>query len=78
MKLIGILVIFAAALLPVIGIVTERKAYNNGKCPKCGLKLRNFDTDSQGGRGYMCDNCGYGTWVSYNCVDRREEECPKD
>ena len=40
-----------------------------GICPHCNNKLRNFDTDSQGGRGYKC-NCGYYTWVSYNCVDK--------
>lgn len=47
----------------------EKKAYNNGICPKCSTKLRHFDTDSQGGRGYCCNNCGYTTWCSYD-VDR--------
>lgn len=53
-----------------IGIILERKSFNNGVCPKCGHKLRYFDTDSQGGRGYICDRCLYDAWVSYNCVDR--------
>lgn len=35
-----------------------------------GGKLKYFDTDSQGGRGYCCDKCKYFTWVSYYFVDK--------
>ena len=56
-------------ILSSIGIMFEKRDFNNGICPHCNNKLRNFDTDSQGGRGYKCD-CGYHTWVSYNCVDK--------
>ena len=49
----------------------EAKSFNNGICPLCNSKLRNFDTDSQGGRGYACTGkgCEYTTWCSYN-VDK--------
>lgn len=54
----------------VLGVTdAERKAYNNGICPDCGMKLNCFDTDSQGGRGYMCPRCNYTTWCTYP-VDR--------
>ncbi len=56
--------------VPFIGIHWEKKDYNQGKCKGCGEKLRLFDYDSHGGRGYCCDNCGYQTWVSYKCVDK--------
>ena len=43
----------------------EKKHFNNGICPRCGNTLHYFDTDSQGGKGYTCDNCNYTTWVSW-------------
>ena len=64
-----------AILLFIVGLLwarlSEKKAYNNGVCTKCGEKLRHFDCDSQGGRGYCCDKCGRVVWVSYN-VDKRK------
>lgn len=48
----------------------KHKEFNNGVCPKCGKQLKHFDTDSQGGRGYCCNDCHYFTWVSYDCVDK--------
>lgn len=48
----------------------ERKLWNNGKCPKCGERWKNFDTDSQGGRGYKCPKCDRTIWMSYNSVDK--------
>ena len=56
------------------GIHIEKKDFNSGICPKCGKKLKWFDTDSQGGRGYCCHDCRYFIWVSYNCVDK-DYEC---
>ena len=56
------------------GIHIEKIEFNNGICPKCGKKLKWFDTDSQGGRGYCCNDCRYFTWVSYNCVDKGYKE----
>lgn len=49
----------------------ERVEFNNGICPKCGKPLKFFDMDSQGGRGYCCNDCRYYTWVSYNCIDKK-------
>ena len=47
---------------------SEKKRWNNGICPECGLKWMHFDTDSQGGRMYRCDNW-HRCDVSYN-VDK--------
>ncbi len=44
----------------------EKREWNNGICPKCGVfEWRYFDTDSQGGHGYSCDNCNRTLWVSW-------------
>lgn len=43
----------------------EKKRWNHGYCPECGLKWIHYDTDSQGGRMYRCDNW-HGCDVSYN------------
>lgn len=53
----------------LIAVIFEKRDFNKGYCPHCNKRLRRFDTDSQGGRGYNCD-CGYHTWISYNCVDK--------
>jgi len=47
----------------------EKKNWNEGYCPKCGALWRQYDTDSQGGRGYSCEG-GHGIWVSY-AVDKK-------
>lgn len=44
----------------------EKKDWNNGICPICGNKLRQFYTNLQGDDGWTCDNCDYTTWVSYH------------
>lgn len=69
--LIGVLVCLPIMSIPIIGICLEKKGFNNGICPLCGTKLRYFDSDSQGGRGYCCDNDDYHTWVSWNTVDKK-------
>ena len=61
-------------LLSCIAIFIERRDFNNGMCPRCGAEMRHFDTDSQSGRGYCCDVCGYNTWVSYGIVDKDFKE----
>lgn len=71
-----IMVTFVTALV-LLSIHREARDYNHGICPRCESqnkyaemrKLKKFDEDSQGGRGYVCDHCGYVTWVSYDCVD---------
>lgn len=66
---------FCVVVMLAIGIYiarrSEAKRFNEGKCPDCGRMLRYFDTDSQGGRGYCCDGCGYNTWVSFHNVDEQ-------
>ena len=54
-----------------IGILLEKASFNDCKCIRCGYPLRHFDNDSQGGRGYKCDKCGYITWVSWHSVDKK-------
>ena len=57
-------------ILTSVGIILEKKSFHHGTCPHCKTLLKCFDTDSQGGRGYVCKNCNYTTWVSYRCVDK--------
>lgn len=54
----------------LIGIIWEKRNYNNGICKCCGKPLRHFDTDSQGGRLYTCPDFCSLVSVSYNCVDK--------
>ena len=49
----------------------ERLAFNAGECPSCRRSWRRYDVDSQGGRGYTCDGCKRGVWVSYSGIDDR-------
>lgn len=68
MEIISFTVIVLLSIIAIAVIYTrtmEIKNYNNGKCPYCNHNFRFFDTDSQGGRGYICDECGYVCWVSY-------------
>lgn len=65
--LTGNLVLLAGCLW-AIGI--EKANYNGGFCTKCpGSPMVRFDTDSQGGRGYRCDQCFRRIWVSWG-VDK--------
>ena len=53
------------------GIFLDYKSFNHGICKKCGGKLRCFDNDSQGNRGYMCDKCKQvSCWVGYDFIDK--------
>ncbi len=69
--LIGLVLLALLAFVMDIARNNEKKEYNDGICTKCGNKLRLFDKDSQGGRGYRCSKCGRTIWVSYN-VDNQE------
>jgi len=51
--------------------IVDRMNWNKGKC-LCGEPWYNFDTDSQGGRGYSCRKCGKTIWISYP-VDKRKQ-----
>lgn len=69
--LIIMTIIFIA--LVIMGIITEKRDYNKGICKICGEELKFFDTDSQGGRGYICPN-NHTVWVSYPLIDRNKKE----
>lgn len=71
MYIICILIVVLAISGVLIGMYFEYKDFNNGICPKCGKQLKYFDTDSQGGRGYCCNECRYFTWVSYHWIDKK-------
>lgn len=67
-----------AILIPILLIVgfvyalyLERRDYNKGYCPNCGHKLKWFDIDSHGSRGYKCNHCNYVTWVSWGFIDSK-------
>jgi len=47
----------------------EKRAYNGGICPGCAQDWRQYDVDSTGARGYTCDTCNKGVWVSYWGID---------
>lgn len=47
----GIILILLALLL-LWAILWEKREWNNGICRRNGLPWEQFDTDSQGGRGY--------------------------
>ena len=70
-----LLVIFltVVSICVPLTIKHERISYNKGTCPCCGNQLEHVDTDSQGGRLWMCmkHGCWYKTWVSYHCVDNK-------
>jgi hypothetical protein len=66
--IIGIVLILLLFGFIIWGRSREKKDWNNGYC-SCGHKWRYFDSDSQGGRGYCCDNCNNYIWVSYK-VDK--------
>ena len=64
------ILLYLAAAVTIAAVMRERRDYNGGVCRHCKAKLRHFDNDSQGGRGYVCDRCGRTVWVSYPCVDK--------
>lgn len=77
MNLIDIVSIIIAII--VIGVIViggiyvkylEKKSWNNGICPCCGKPWIHFDTDSQGGRMYRCENW-HGCTITYN-VDKQK------
>ena len=54
-------------LIGLFGSISERRRFNNGVCKSNGIKWEYFDTDSQGGRGYIAGDevC----WVSWPGID---------
>ena len=62
--------VLTCIIAPVIGYTYEKKVWNNGTCPVCGAEWRCIDTDSQGGRMYVCNNGCTHCEISYNSIDR--------
>lgn len=64
--LVLVLIIFVFTVILFGGRGGESKTWNSGTCRECGTKWKQFDIDSQGGRGYKC-GCGKHTcWISYS------------
>lgn len=74
--ILALIILIVVGLFVGIGlpcaIISEKREFNNGICPICGEKLKHFDDDSQGGRGYCCPSTkhSYYTWVSYRFIDK--------
>jgi hypothetical protein len=66
--IVGLLIVFIMIVGGLFVRACEKKTWNNGK-HYCGGKWEQFDTDSQGGRGYNCSSCDSRTWISYR-VDK--------
>ena len=69
---VGLIIV---AFLTIVAVVWaregEKKLWNYGWCPSCHSRWMQFDTDSQGGRGYKCVcNPVRRIWISYG-VDKR-------
>lgn len=67
---VGMLIILGFFVCPVIFYYRQKKAYNNGICPKCGGPLEYFDSDSGGNPGYCCKKChDYYIWLGWFTPD---------
>lgn len=79
--LIGVFVVLW--LIFIIGSIysyyCDKKRYNSGICPFCGKRLNQFDVDSQGNRGYTCDDehCYYTVWIGFKSVDKNHHKLLK-
>lgn len=69
--IIAVLLIFWIVTISIFRAI-EKREYNNGHC-KCGGAWKYFDTDSQGGDGYYCKNCGKVIWINWIRVNRIDE-----
>jgi hypothetical protein len=45
-------------------IILESIIWRKGYC-KCGNPWEHFDTDSQGGEGFVCSKCDKTIWISW-------------
>lgn len=61
-----IAVVITSFAIFFLAYINEKRIFNNGICPYCKTKLKYFDTDSQGSRGYICNNCGYNAWIVFS------------
>lgn len=72
MLVIGGYILFAI-VAAFFAASSDKELYNDGVCSRCNGTWRHFNTDSQGGRGYICDRCGDVIWISYP-VDKKKGE----
>ena len=63
-----LIVALVVAIVMTTGFLWERRDWNSGICRANGLPWTRFDTDSQGGRGYVAGD--EYTWISWP-VDRK-------
>lgn len=69
---VGPFIILGFFICPVIFYYRQKKAYNNGICPKCGGQLEYFDSDSGGNFGYCCKKChDYYIWLGWFTPERK-------
>lgn len=67
------LIIIGFFICPIIFYYQQKKAYNNGICPKCGGPLKYFDSDSGGSSGYCCEKCHkYYIWIDWFTPDEEK------
>lgn len=67
---IGLAVVLILISLRLRAESVEKKLWNYGWCPNCHSRWKQFDTDSQGGRGYKCVCLPVRRiWISY-AVDK--------
>lgn len=73
--IIGLTTTFLLILGGIWGYTSERKRWNLGVCRENGIPWERFDTDSQGGRGYVAGDIY--TWISWpvdKALQPQEEE----
>lgn len=56
-------------LIPLWGLISERKVWNNGICAKTGKPWEYFDTDAYGTRGYKSGT--YTCWITWSGIDEK-------
>lgn len=61
--LIAIITVWLGAI-PVF-VLQDRRTWNGGVCRKCGGRLHHADTDSQGGKLWVCEQCHCRFWTSW-------------
>ena len=69
MLLFLILIIVLMGIIVIFSYNMEKRAWNSGISPE-NEEWRYFDTDSQGGRGYI-DSKNNVVWISWSVIDRK-------
>lgn len=72
-KILGTLVLAATAVIVLMWTMDYcviRKDYNHGICPKCGTKLKHYNTTRDNYREYECSSCGFKVPVWHYTIDK--------